>query len=80
MIFRVALLSISMVMLTWRLIDFGDEFLKGEIHMSTPAGMLTGMTALLVQTVIILGLALITWWIIRIPRVPPETVGVRRQR
>jgi hypothetical protein len=75
MVFRLALLSIPMVLLTWRLIDLGDEFLKGEIHMSTSAGILTGMTAWLLQTVIILGLALITWWIIRIPQVPPEIVG-----
>jgi len=64
-IFRLALLSVPLVLLPWRLIDLGDEFLKGEMHMSTSAGILTGMTALILQAVIILGLALISWWIIK---------------
>ncbi len=74
-IFRIASVSIPTVLLTWRLIDLGDELLKGEIHMSTFAGILTGVTALLLQTVIIMGLALITWWIFRRPYAPPEIVG-----
>jgi hypothetical protein len=74
-ILRLALLSMPMVLLAWRLTDLADEFQKGEIHMSTSAGVLTGMTALLFQVVIILGLALISWWVIRIPQVPPEIVG-----
>ena len=64
-ILRIALVSITMVLLTWRLLDFGDEFLNSEIHMSTPAGILTGATALLLQTAIIMSLALIAWWIFR---------------
>jgi hypothetical protein len=69
---RLALLSMPMVLLTWRLIDLTDEFQKGEIHMSTSAGVLTGMTALLLQAVIILGLALISWWVIRKHYFPPK--------
>jgi len=64
-----------MVLLTWRLIDFGDEFLKGEIHMSTSAGILTGMTAWLLQTAIILSLAAVSWWAMRNPYVPPDNGG-----
>jgi hypothetical protein len=71
-ILRLALLSMPMVLLTWRLTDLADEFQKGEIHMSTSAGVLTGMTALLFQVVIILGLALISWWVIRKHYVSPK--------
>lgn len=73
-IFRIALVSIPMVLFTWRLIDLGDEFFKGEIHMSTSAGILTGVTALLLQTTIIMGLALISWWIFKRLYAPPEVV------
>jgi len=73
-ILRIALASLTMVLLTWRLIDFGDEFLNSEIHMSTPAGILTGATALLLQTAIIMGLALIAWWIFRRSYAPPQVV------
>jgi hypothetical protein len=51
------------MLLTWRLIDLADEFLKGEIHMSTSAGILTGMAAFLLQALIIVGLALVIFWI-----------------
>lgn len=71
-ILRLALLPVPMVLLIWRLIDLADEFLKGEIHMSTSVGVLTGMTALLLQAVIILGLALISWWVMRKHYVPPK--------
>ena len=73
-IFRIALVSISTMLLTWRLIDLGDEFLKGDIHMSTSSGNVTGVTALLLQTMIIMSLALITWWVFKKLYAPSEVV------
>ena len=71
---RLALLTIAVMLLTWRLIDLADEFLKGEIHMSTSAGILTGMAAFLLQALIIVGLALVIFWIMRRPQTQPDTV------
>ena len=71
---RLALLTIAVMLLTWRLIDLADEFLKGEIHMSTSAGILTGMAAFLLQALIIVGLALVIFWIMRRPQIQPDTV------
>jgi len=64
-IFRLTLLLVPLALLAWRLVDLGDELLQGEIHMSTSAGTFTGMTAVILQAGIILGLALISWWIIK---------------
>jgi len=71
-ILRLALLAMPMVLLIWRLIDLAAEFQKGEIHMSTSAGVLTGMTALLLQAFIFLGLALISWWVTEKHYFPPK--------
>jgi len=73
---RLALLTIAVMLLTWRLIDLADEFLKGEIRMSTSAGILTGMAAFLLQALIIVGLALAIFWIMRRPHIQPGTVGL----
>ena len=73
-IMRLASFTISVTLLTWRLIDLADEFLKGEIHMSTSAGILTGMAAFLLQALIIVGLALVIFWIMRRPQIQPDTV------
>ena len=73
-IIRLALLAIPVVLLTWRLIDLVDEFLNGEIHMSTSAGILTGMAAFLLQALIIVGLALVIFWIMRRPQIQLDTV------
>jgi hypothetical protein len=73
-IIRLALLAIPVMLLTWRLIDLVDEFLNGEIHMSTSAGILTGMAAFLLQALIIVGLALVIFWIMRRPQIQPDTV------
>ena len=73
---RLALLTIAVSLLTWRLIDLADEFLTGEIRMSFSAGILTGMAAFLLQALIILGLTLVIIWIMRRPQIQPGTVGL----
>ena len=73
-IMRLASFTISVTLLTWRLIDLADEFLKGEIHMSTSAGILTGIAAFLLQALIIVGLALVIFWIMRRPQIQPDNV------
>jgi hypothetical protein len=73
-IIRLGLLSILMFLLAWRLTDLLEEILKGEIHMSTSVGILTGMAAILLQVVIILSLSLIIWWIMKRAYVPPNIV------
>ena len=73
-IFRLAWLTIPVTLVTWRLIDLADEFLNGEVHMSTSFGTLTGMAAFLLQALIIVGLALVIFWIMRRPKIQPDTV------